>query len=157
MAEPSAAAIPERARIVLVKDEAVALIERQRDGHTYYAFPGGGVEPGETPEETAIREAREEIGLTVKVERLLATVRFDETGRPSGPTIQHYFEVAAEGGSWGSGTGEEYGPDVPPEAGTYRPCWIHLHELPRLDLRPRALVTALMVGHQRVWPLVLRE
>jgi ADP-ribose pyrophosphatase YjhB (NUDIX family) len=132
MTERSATEVPVRARIVLIKDEEVALIERQRDGRTYHAFPGGGVVPGETPEEAAVREAWEELGLAVKVKRLLATMHFEETVRPSGPTIQHYFEVAVEGGSWGTGTGEEYGPDVPPQAGTYRPCWIPLHERPVL-------------------------
>ncbi len=157
MTEPAPDAVPVRARIVLIEDGAVALIERQRAGRTYYAFPGGGVDLGETPEEAAVREAREELGLTVMVKRLLATVHFDQTDRPSGATIQHHYQVAVEGGSWGTGTGEEYGPDVAPEAGTYRPCWIRLNELLRVDLRPRALAVALVARDESVWPLVLRD
>ena len=38
-----------RARIVLVEHGKVALIRRVRDGHTYYLFPGGGVEDGRKP------------------------------------------------------------------------------------------------------------
>ena len=87
MTEQATAAMPVRARIVLIQDGAVALIERQRAGRTYYAFPGGGVDLGETPEDAVVREAREELGLTVRVRRLVATVHFNETDRPSGPTI----------------------------------------------------------------------
>jgi 8-oxo-dGTP pyrophosphatase MutT (NUDIX family) len=36
------------------------------DGRGLYAFPGGGMFSGETPEETAIRKAAEEAGVVVK-------------------------------------------------------------------------------------------
>ncbi|MBQ9873383.1 MAG: NUDIX hydrolase [Thermoguttaceae bacterium] len=35
-------------------------------------FPGGGIEPGETPEEAIRREFREETGLEIRVRRFLA-------------------------------------------------------------------------------------
>ena len=31
-----------RAAVVIVEDGRVALIERVREGHTYFKFPGGG-------------------------------------------------------------------------------------------------------------------
>ena len=36
-------------------------------GKTFWTFPGGKIEPAETPEETAIREAKEEVGLNVEI------------------------------------------------------------------------------------------
>lgn len=51
------------ARAVLVDGDKVLLLR-----HTYmpgWHFPGGGVEPGETAEEAARREAEEETGLRV--------------------------------------------------------------------------------------------
>jgi 8-oxo-dGTP pyrophosphatase MutT (NUDIX family) len=39
----------------------------------YWEPPGGAIEPGQTPEETAVMEAREETGLDVEVVELLST------------------------------------------------------------------------------------
>ncbi|MBI5644945.1 NUDIX domain-containing protein [Candidatus Kaiserbacteria bacterium] len=53
------------ARIIIVDDRRVILVS-----HWYapwvWTLPGGGVGKNETPEETAIREAREETGFTIK-------------------------------------------------------------------------------------------
>ncbi|MFU0841769.1 MAG: 8-oxo-dGTP diphosphatase MutT [Burkholderia sp.] len=42
-----------------------------------WEFPGGKVEPGETPEEAIVREIREELGATVRPEKLITTVECD--------------------------------------------------------------------------------
>jgi ADP-ribose pyrophosphatase YjhB (NUDIX family) len=51
-------------------------------------LPGGGIDPGETVEETAVREAMEETGIEVEVLRIVGVT--DEThfvqARPIGPT-----------------------------------------------------------------------
>ena len=60
----SAAAVAifdERGRILLV-------LERE-----LWGYPGGRLEPGETPEQAAVREAREEVGVEVGLGRRLAT------------------------------------------------------------------------------------
>ncbi len=55
-----------RAAIFLLEGDRVALIERHRQGQHYFTFPGGHVDEGETPEQAAVREAREELGLEVE-------------------------------------------------------------------------------------------
>jgi ADP-ribose pyrophosphatase YjhB (NUDIX family) len=55
-----------------------------------FAFPGGRGEPGETPEETAIRELYEETGITARDPQLFAT--YDLPSRSeSGVLTSHYF------------------------------------------------------------------
>lgn len=43
----------------------------------YWEFPGGKIEPGETPEQAVVREIREELETVVRPERLLMTVEYD--------------------------------------------------------------------------------
>ena len=77
-----------RAAVVLLQDDKIALIERHRAGLHYFTFPGGHVEPGETPPQAALREAKEELGLDVSFQRLLAEIWWHD--QP-----QYYYLVSA--------------------------------------------------------------
>lgn len=114
-----------RAGIVLIKENSVALIERYRAGLHYYTFPGGGVNESETPEQAAVREAKEELGLEVAIIQKVAEVQLGQKSR------QIYFLVEEVGGKFGSGTGEEFtlSNRDNPQKGTYLPIWMPIHEL----------------------------
>jgi 8-oxo-dGTP diphosphatase len=65
--------------------------------HTYaglnWELPGGGAEPGESPDETAIREVTEETGLDIVLERLTG-VYYEPDPRPEighGPLVHFVF------------------------------------------------------------------
>lgn len=83
----------------VVRDESgrVLLVRR---GHApsqgLWSVPGGRIEPGETPEQAAAREVREETGLQVRVGRLLATVEI-------GDYLVHDFAADVVGGRMQAG------------------------------------------------------
>lgn len=114
-----------RAGIVLIQDNKVALIERHRAGLDYFVFPGGGVDEGEPPEQAAIREAMEELGVEVAIKQKVAEVKVGLKSR------QIYFLVEQTGGAFGTGVGEEYSDSDPhsPEEGIYIPIWMPIEEL----------------------------
>jgi 8-oxo-dGTP diphosphatase len=133
-----------RGAVVIVDDEKVALIERVRGGRTYYLFPGGGTEEGETPEDAARREACEELGVSVQLGRLLAIVVFqgDE---------QFFYSARVLAGEFGTGRGSELTASPDSITGSYTPVWLQLSELPVRDVRPRALAQAVVSGAVSGW------
>jgi 8-oxo-dGTP diphosphatase len=56
---------------VVVEDGRVLLTHWNEHGHSGWSLPGGGMESGESTEQTAVRETREESGLDVAITGLL--------------------------------------------------------------------------------------
>ena len=125
-----------RAAVVILENGRVALIERVRDRRTYFVFPGGGVEAGESPQQAAVREAYEELGVNVELGDLISVA--SRNGRE-----QRYYLASITGGTFGMGRGTEMMTSGTTAKGTYRPVWVDLTSLTELDVRPRALSEAL--------------
>ena len=63
---------------VIVRDRRVFATQRgYGEWKDWWEFPGGKVEPGETPEEALVREIREELGARIEVEEFLHEVQMD--------------------------------------------------------------------------------
>ena len=70
------------------------LIVRARRTPEQWIFPKGHIEPGESAEDAALREAREEAGVIGRVIGPLSAIEFVFDGRP---VRVQYFLVTAEG------------------------------------------------------------
>lgn len=64
-------ALKVRAAVILIKDEKILLVKHQKRQRSYWVLPGGTVEEGETIEETAKREIKEETDLEIALGELL--------------------------------------------------------------------------------------
>jgi 8-oxo-dGTP diphosphatase len=69
--------------VAITVHEGRVLMVRRRigEGELFWQFPAGEVEPGESPEDAAVRETREETGLNVSVVKLLGERAHPATGR----------------------------------------------------------------------------
>ena len=68
-----------RVTAAVIERDGRVLIARRRSGDRFggvWEFPGGKLEPGETPEEGLRREIDEELGLTIEVGACLGTFPF---------------------------------------------------------------------------------
>lgn len=58
-------------RVIIVNKGKILLIHRFKDNKEYYVLPGGTIEEGESPEEAAVREAKEETNFDIELDSLL--------------------------------------------------------------------------------------
>jgi 8-oxo-dGTP diphosphatase len=89
--------------IILIDDCLVLVRRRNPPFQGHYALPGGFVEIGEFLEEAVVREAREETGLDVQVERLSGV--YDDPKRdPRGHVISIAYICKVIGGKLKAGS-----------------------------------------------------
>jgi 8-oxo-dGTP diphosphatase len=69
------------AAFVFIRREVSILLVKQSYGHQYWSLPGGVMESGESIEQTAIREVKEETGLDICLDKLIGIYSIpDECG-----------------------------------------------------------------------------
>lgn len=114
---------------VIVRDGRIVLIRRGAEPFKgKWALPGGFAEAEETAEQCCAREAREETGLEVRVERLVGV--FSEPGRDPRGTIAGVYLCKVIGGELKGGT----------DAAEAK--WFGLEELPELGFDHKKIIDA---------------
>lgn len=90
------------AYVILLSEnkEKILMVKNKGKKGSYYTLPGGAVEPGETLEDAAIREAMEETGLIVEANGLagVSEALFEERGHHA---VFFYFHARIKGGEIG--------------------------------------------------------
>lgn len=69
-------------------DEAGRVLLQKRGDSNKWGFPGGAIELGETPEDAAIRELKEETGLDVAIDSLIGIYTDSDMKYPNGDNAQ---------------------------------------------------------------------
>jgi ADP-ribose pyrophosphatase YjhB (NUDIX family) len=127
---------------VLPVDQAGrVLLVRHAGQHDGWAVLGGAVEPGESPAQAAVRETREEIGVEIRLTRLLGALGGPdyEVTYPNGDRVAYVTSVyAAE---------ITAGLPAPADGELAEVAWFRPDQLPDLDLSRLALALLIAVGH----------
>jgi len=77
--------------VIIVNDEGNILVGKRKNSHApYYSIPGGHLDLGETFEEGAVREVKEETDLDVKDPKVIVVTNNLETYRNEG---LHYISI----------------------------------------------------------------
>ncbi|MFC4410413.1 NUDIX domain-containing protein [Chungangia koreensis] len=118
-----------RSSVVIIENTHVLLIRREKNGEVYFVFPGGGIELGESPEEAAIREAYEELGVHVKLIGIVSKIQYNG--------MQYFFKAEILSGKIGTGKAEEF---ANPDRGSYEPMFVPIEQLDSIPVFPKNVV-----------------
>jgi 8-oxo-dGTP diphosphatase len=80
VAEPTSAIGRPAIAVAIVTSHLGVLVGRRRDANPPWTFPGGKIEPGESPEDAAVRETLEETGLRVRATGVIGSRIHPRTG-----------------------------------------------------------------------------
>ena len=114
-------------RAIILNDDGLVVMYRNKNGNEYYTLPGGGMEDTETELECVKRECLEEFG--IKVEPIKKLYILEDT-----KTVQHIYYCDWVSGKLGTGTGEEFSANN--GKGVYKPMQIAFEKIAETNLVP---------------------
>lgn len=134
-------------RVIIVKDNSLLVMHRNKFGHEFYALVGGGIDIGESQEEALYREVAEETGLQIKNPKLVIV---EDAGDMYGVQYIYTADYVA---------GEPALAIDSPEAlihasgkNLYTPIWLPLDDLPNVTFMPPELKQLLVKHLSSGWP-----
>ncbi len=126
----------ERYRAIIIVEDKILVMKRNRQGRDYAVIPGGGLEGSETPEQCCQRELREEFGIEVEPIRLIYRIEQKST-------IQGFFVAKWISGEIHKTDAEEYTCDTS-KYGTFEPAIVPIKDLKAVNLVPHEVCEQLL-------------
>lgn len=114
-----------RIAVFIIDQDRVLLIHRIKNGQKYYAVPGGGQKPGETEEQTAVREIKEETSFDIVLGGKIGSLVEDDSA-------QSFYVASSFSGKLALG-----GPEVRRQSAdnVYQLEWVPVARLDQITLR----------------------
>lgn len=127
-----------RVAAVMIVDNHVLIHKQVKDEH--WALPGGRVELLEDSQTSVVREVKEELGIDVKVERLIwFTENFFDYNNKNYHEIGLYYQVSPLNGSFNFHKEEFFGEEG--DRLIYQ--WVPINNLEKIKLYPEFIRTSL--------------
>ncbi len=117
--------------------DKVLLIHRWKNGQEYFVIPGGTIELGERPLETALREMKEEVNLNFSADQLYTAFSLNNQGKE-----EYYFYTSLSTDETPLMQGEEL--ERSSRQNIYQPKWVSLQDIHSHNLRPESLKSLLL-------------
>lgn len=134
-------------RAIILKDDRLLVMHRNKFGKEYETLPGGNIELGETPEQALLRELVEETSVKVTPKQL---VFIEHAGDPYG--IQYVYLCEYISGE----------PQLAPDSeeahinklgqNLYEPKWVSIADLPELPFLSEKLKDLLLQAVKTEFP-----
>lgn len=138
-------------RGIVIRDNKLLVIARQREGQQYYVFPGGHIDAGETLAEACAREVMEETSIVARPFREIYKFWFEDHKHHRGDGWQTFMVCDYQSGEPQPTDAEEY--TMPNRiTGTYEPMWIDIDQLENIDLRPAFIKKQFLKDYRKKGP-----
>jgi ADP-ribose pyrophosphatase YjhB (NUDIX family) len=136
-------------RAIIIKDNKLLVMHRNKFGHQYYTLVGGGIKSGETPQHTLVREIREETSLHATHARHVFT---EEAGDPYGTQYIFLCAVADNDGTVKLLPTADEAHINALGKNLHTPMWLPLQDLPNVPFRSERLKEKILHGLKNGFP-----
>lgn len=135
------------ARAIVVNNDQLLVMQRNKFGLRYCALIGGGVDLGETLEQALYREVKEEAGITIANHRLVIV---ENAGVVFG--IQYIYLCDYVAGEPALAADSTEAQITAMGKNLYQPAWLPLADLPEANLLPLELKQVIIQGLRAGFP-----
>jgi mutator protein MutT len=123
-----------RPATIVIQENKILLVHSKYNDKEFFLFPGGGMEFGETIEQTAIRETLEETGVKVKIKDIFHINEYINNKDWNERSISIFFLAEVE----------EIGEPLTNDSGKIKDIvWIDIKDLNKYDVKPSRMIELL--------------